>query len=169
MTIQKKVEGNELYVFFNGKLIYKRWLDTGESKVFDVMAYDKYTLTSIGELAYENPNGLLTVKARLKLKSTEEGGRHSGFISGYRPNFVFEYNDDDQLLQTYIGDIIFNGSSTIEPGEEREVTVRFLMNQRIEKYLDRGRILWIHEGAKQIGQAEIIYYFGSHHALKTSI
>jgi hypothetical protein len=31
----------------DGKLIYKKWLDTGQSKVFDVMAYDKYTLVSI--------------------------------------------------------------------------------------------------------------------------
>ena len=140
----------------NGKLIYKRWLDTGQSKVFDVMAYDKYTLTSIRDLEYENNGGLLIIKAKLKLKSTEEGGRQTGFISGYRPNHVFEYNDNGQLLQTYIGDIIFEGTPTIEPGEEREVTVRFLMNQPIERYLDRGRIWWIHEGAKQIGQAEII-------------
>ena len=157
MAILKKIEGNALHLFMNGKLVYKRWLDTGESKVFDVMAYDKYTLSSIRDLADENPVGLLSVKARLKLKSTEEGGRHSGFISGYRPNHVFEYGEDDQLLQTYIGDIIFDGSPTIEPGEEREVTVRFLMHQPIEKYLDNGRIWWIHEGLRQIGQAEMIF------------
>jgi len=156
MAILKKIEGNELYLYMNGKLIYKRWLDTGQSKVFDVMAYDKYTLTSIRDLEYENNGGLLTVKAKLKLKSTEEGGRQTGFISGYRPNHVFEYNENGQLLQTYIGDIIFEGIPTIEPGEEREVTVRFLMNQPIERYLGKGRIWWIHEGSKQIGQAEII-------------
>ncbi len=156
MAILKKIEGNELYLYMNGKLIYKRWLDTGQSKVFDVMAYDKYTLTSIRDLEYENKGGLLTVKAKLKLKSTEEGGRQTGFISGYRPNHVFEYNDKGQLLQTYIGDIIFEGTPTIEPGEEREITVRFLTNQPIERYLDKGRIWWIHEGSKQIGQAEII-------------
>lgn len=156
MAILKKIEGNELYLYMNGNLIYKRWLDTGQSKVFDVMAYDKYTLTSIRDLEYENNGGLLNVKAKLKLKSTEEGGRQTGFISGYRPNHVFEYNDNGQLLQTYIGDIIFEGTPTIEPGEEREVTVRFIMNQPIEKYLDKGRIWWIHEGTRQIGQAEII-------------
>ena len=156
MAIHKKIEGNELYLYLNGNLIYKRWLDTGQSKVFDVMAYDKYTLTSIRDLEYENNSGLLTVKAKLKLKSTEEGGRHTGFISGYKPNHVFEYNDNVQLLQTYIGDIIFEGKPTIDPGEEREVIVRFLINQPIEKYLDKGRIWWIHEGQKQIGQAEII-------------
>ena len=79
MAILKKIEGNELYLYMNGKLIYKRWLDTGQSKIFDVMAYDKYTLTSIRDLEYENNGGLLTVKAILKLKSTEEGGRQTGF------------------------------------------------------------------------------------------
>ena len=156
MAILKKIEGNELYLYMNGNLIYKRWLDTGQSKVFDVMAYDKYTLTSIRDLEYENNGGLLSVKAKLKLNTTEEGGRQTGIISGYRPNHVFEYNDNGQLLQTYIGDIIFEGKPTIDPGEEREVTVRFLINQPIERYLEKGRIWWIHEGPKQIGQAEII-------------
>lgn len=156
MAILKKIEGHELYLYMNGNLIYKRWLNTGQSMVFDVMAYDKYTLTSIRDLEYENPGGLISIKAKLKLKPTEEGGRQTGIISGYRPNHVFEYNDEGQLLQTFIGEIIFDRESTIEPGEEREVTVRFLMNQPIEKYLDKGHIWWIHEGQRQIGQAEII-------------
>ncbi|WP_202912439.1 hypothetical protein [Sphingobacterium olei] len=156
MAILKKIEGNELYLYMNGNLIYKRWLDTGQSKVFDIMAYDKYTLTSVRDLEYENNEGLLSVKAKIKLKTTEDGGRQTGFTSGYRPNHVFEYNDIGQLLQTYIGDIIFEGKPTIEPGEKREVTVRFLINQPIEKYLDKGRIWWIHEGPRQIGQAEMI-------------
>lgn len=156
MAVLKKIECGELYLYMNGNLIYKRWLDTGQSMIFDVMAYDKYTLTSIRDLEYENNAGLLTVKAKLKLKPTEDGGRQTGFLSGYRPSHVFEYNNKGELLQTYIGDIIFEGKATIEPGEEREVTVRFLINQPIEKYLDKGRIWWIHEGPKQIGQAEIL-------------
>ena len=156
MAILKKIEGNELYLYMNGNLIYKRWLDTGQSKVLDIMAYDKYTLTSIRDLEYENNGGLISLKAKLKLKTTEEGGRQTGIISGYRPNHVFEYNENGQLLQTYIGDITFEGKPTIDPGEEREVTVRFLINQPIEGYLDKGRIWWIHEGQNQIGQAEII-------------
>lgn len=47
MVFTEKTKENELYVFMNGKLIYKKWLKTGQSKVFDVMAYDKYTLKSI--------------------------------------------------------------------------------------------------------------------------
>ena len=156
MKILKKIEGNELYLYMNGSLIYKRWLDTGQSKVFDIMAYDKYTLTSIRDLEYEKNGGLLCIKAIIKIKTKDEGGRQTGFTSGYRPNHVFEYDDNGNLLQTFIGDILFEGKPTIEPGEEREVTVRFLINQPIERYLEKGRIWWIHEGEKQIGQLELI-------------
>lgn len=72
MAIFKKIENDELYLYMNGNLIYKRWLKTGQSKVFDVMAYDKYTLTSIKDLDYENPRDLVIVKANLKLKRTED-------------------------------------------------------------------------------------------------
>ncbi|MDN3579503.1 hypothetical protein [Mucilaginibacter flavus] len=156
MTILKKIENDELYLYMNGKIIYKRWLKTGQSKVFDVMAYDKYTLTSIRDLEYENPKGLILIKAKIKLKTKEEGGRTTGFISGYRPNHVFEYPQNGEYLQTFIGDIVFEGQPTIEPGETKDVTVRFLINQPIEKYLDKGRKWWIHEGGKLIGEAEII-------------
>lgn len=124
MAILKKIENDEFYLYMNSKLIYKRWLKTGQSKVFDVMAYDKYTLTSIRDLDYENKSDLLTIKARLTMKRAEDGGRKTGFISGYRPNHVFEYKEG-QLLQTFIGDIKFEGQDTIEPGEQKLVTVRF--------------------------------------------
>lgn len=47
MKFFKEIKDNELYLHLNGRLIYKRWLGTGQSKVFDVMAYDKFTLTSL--------------------------------------------------------------------------------------------------------------------------
>lgn len=156
MKIFKKIENNELYLYMNGKLIYKRWLDTGQSKVFDIMAYDKYTLTSIRDIEHEKSSRVLPIKAKLTMKKTEDGGRTTGFFSGYRPNHVFEYFDHGLFLTAYIGDIIFEGQNTIEPGETKEVTVRFLLEQPIEKYLDKGRRWWIHEGSRAVGEAEII-------------
>lgn len=156
MAIYKELIGSELYVYMNGKLIYKRWLDTGASKVFDVMAYDKYTLTSIRDLVYENPNvPHIAIKARLTLLSPEEGGRHTAIISGYRPDHVFEY-DRGSLLQAHIGDIRFE-EVTIEPGQVKEVTVRFLLNQRIEQYLSAGSVWWIQEGPVKVGTLEYLY------------
>lgn len=156
MAIFKKIEGNQLYLYMNGNLIYKRWLNEGYSKVFDIMAYDKYTLLSFRDLEYENPNQTISFQAKLKLKSTQKGGRLNGIITGYRPNHVFEYKQDGQIKNSFIGDIVFTDQKTIEPGEEKIVTVRFLINQPIEKYLDKGRRWWLHEGSKIIGEAEFI-------------
>ncbi|WP_109301211.1 hypothetical protein [Aquimarina sp. AU474] len=48
MSIRKEIsEDNELYLWMNGKLIYKRWLNLGYSKVFDKMAYGRDTFVSI--------------------------------------------------------------------------------------------------------------------------
>ena len=154
MVIFKEIKDNELYLYINGNLVYKRWLDTGQSKVFDVMAYDKYTHTSIRDLQYEHQNRLIIFKVILRLKSTEAGGRKNGIISGYRPNHVFEYTVDGKMDQTYIGNIVFDNE--IQPGEERPVTVRFLMHEPIEKYMTKGRVWWIHEGPHQIGEVEIV-------------
>jgi hypothetical protein len=158
MAILKKIENNQLYLYMNGHLIYKRWLDTGESKVFDIMAYDKYTLTSIRDLEYEKPNELIHVKAKLKMKTTAEGGRTTGFINGYRPNHVFEHSGKGKRLNSFIGDIVFEGQHTIEPGEEKIVTVRFLLCMPLEQYMNVGRKWWIQEGERVLGEAEIISF-----------
>ncbi len=95
------------------------------------------------------------VTANLKLLTTKEGGRLSGIASGYRPNHVFEYSDG-QVLSTYIGEIEFDDSTWIQPGEIRKVTIRFLFVPEIEKYLIVGNKWWIHEGGRLIGEGEIL-------------
>ena len=35
----KEVIGHELYVYFNGSLVYKRWLDKGYGMVFDSIGH----------------------------------------------------------------------------------------------------------------------------------
>lgn len=152
--IHKDIQENELYLYINGKLVYKRWLDTGQSKVFDVMAYDKYTLSNIRDL--DEANGMFVFKAKIRLKSTVQGGRQTGIISGYRPNHVFEYAGDGKINRTYIGDLNFDDKHWLMPGEERIVTVRFLIVKELEKYLTKGRIWWLHEGPKLIGEGEIL-------------
>lgn len=47
-TFTKEIKNGELYLYNAKKeLIYKRWLNTGESLVFDIMPYSKNTLVSI--------------------------------------------------------------------------------------------------------------------------
>ena len=99
---------------------------------------------------------LIIVKARITMKATEDGGRKSGFKSGYRPNHVFELTDDLKILQTYIGDIQFNDQELIEPGEMKIVTVRFLKMPPIEKYIQVGQKWFINEAGRTLGYGEIL-------------
>ena len=157
MIIRKEIkDDNELYLYFNGKLIYKRWLNLGYGKVFDTHAFGKYTDYSITDFDLDETPELVHVKARLTLVPTEEGGRKTGISSGYRPNHAFEYQTNGQFKYAYMGDIQFNKNDLILPGETEEVLVRFLSRQPIDEYMDIGRKWWIHEGARKIGEAEIL-------------
>jgi len=99
---------------------------------------------------------LIIVKAKITMKTTEDGGRISGFKSGYRPNHVFELPDNFKNLRTYIGDIRFDDQELIEPGETKIVTVRFLKNPEIEKYINVGQKWFINEAARTLGFGEIL-------------
>jgi translation elongation factor EF-Tu-like GTPase len=100
-------------------------------------------------------DNLITVKAKLRLRTTEEGGRHTWVTTGYRPNHVFEYNKKGNLIGSYIGEITFD-KEWLQPGDEEMVTVRFLPGESIKKYLNVGQKWWIHEGAQLVGEAEIL-------------
>jgi translation elongation factor EF-Tu-like GTPase len=99
---------------------------------------------------------LVIVKAKITMKTTEEGGRQSGFKSGYRPNHVFEIPNNLKNLRTYIGDIQFDDQDLIEPGETKIVTVRFLKVPEIEKYILVGQKWFINEAARTLGIGEIL-------------
>jgi translation elongation factor EF-Tu-like GTPase len=100
-------------------------------------------------------NDFWIVKAKFRLKPTEEGGRMSGIKSGYRPNHVFEYKDGS-MISAYMGEIKFDGQEWIEPGEGKFVTVQFTRGQEIERFLTIGRLWWIHEGNRLVGEAVIV-------------
>jgi hypothetical protein len=155
MAILKEIKGNELYLWMNGNLIYKRWLETGQSKVFDVIAYDKYTYTSFNDLDYSKTPETIFVLAKLTMKKTKDGGRETGFLSGFRPNHIFE-DEKNEILNTYVGEITFENYNSIMPGDEKIVSIEFFFHPPIEKHLNVGRKWRIHEGARMIGEAEII-------------
>ena len=159
MFIEKEIsKDNELYLYMDGKLIYKRWLNTGQSMVHDIRAYNKYTYASHTDLDVKDSKYLIHVKARIRFKTTAEGGRTQGVVSGYRPNHVFEYNENGELKEAFMGDIQFEGIQILELGEQYEVNVRFPLVQRIERFMDVGRKWWLHEGGRQFGEGEIIEF-----------
>ncbi len=66
MVIHKEIsEDNELYLYFNGKLIFKRWINQNYSVVFDVMPYGKNTLVSIKDSTGENSSPEIPVTKKL--------------------------------------------------------------------------------------------------------
>ena len=100
---------------------------------------------------------LIIIKAKINLYSTENGGRYTPIITGYRPNHVFEYvENSNNFIATYIGEIKFEEQEFLFPGESIVATVRFLRHGDIEKFIQIGRIWWIHEGRNKIGEAEMI-------------
>jgi translation elongation factor EF-Tu-like GTPase len=103
----------------------------------------------------------IVVKAKIVLKTSEEGGRQSSLYSGYRPNHVFELADSANRLTSYAGDIQFDEQEKIDPGEIKNVTVRFLKNQQLEKYINIGQKWLINEGANTIGFGEILEIISS--------
>ena len=101
-------------------------------------------------------DGLIIVKAKITLKTKEEGGRETAFYSGYRPNHVFELPNNLKILLAYIGAIQFPDRGSFAPGETKIVTVRFLNVPEIKKYMTVGRKWCINEGPKTIGFGEIL-------------
>lgn len=99
---------------------------------------------------------LIIVRAKISMKKTEDGGRKSGFSSGYRPNHVFEMPTDLSKLIAYGGDIQFEGQGLFYPGETKIVTVRFLQQPAVEKYIRVGQKWFINEAARTLGFGEIL-------------
>ena len=99
---------------------------------------------------------IININAKLTLYTKENGGRETGIGTGYRPNHVMEYlpNSTD-IPTTYIGQFDFD-KDRINPGETENVKIMFLRHQNIEELLKKGRIWWIHEGPRKIGEAEVI-------------
>ena len=99
---------------------------------------------------------IINIKAKLTLYSTENGGRETGIGTGYRPNHVMEYlPNSDEFPTTYIGQFDFE-KEIIYPGETENINVMFLKHQNIEELLEKGKIWWIHEGPRKIGEAEVL-------------
>ena len=101
-------------------------------------------------------NDLIIVKAKIYFKTTKEGGRTSGIKSGYRPNHAFEQPKDIRDIKTFIGDIQFDDQEFIEPGETKIVTVRFLRNETVEKFITVGQKWYIYEVPRLVAEGEIV-------------
>ena len=156
MNIRKEMKDHEFYLYFNGKLIYKKWFNLGYSKVFDRGAWDKYTSHSITDFDLQETPPFFEIESNMKLIESENGGRKTSIHNGYRPDHVFEYEEPGIVKYAFIGDVQLGNLIELNPGEQAKVTVRFLTHQPIERHLKIGNKWWIHEGRQKIGTCEIL-------------
>lgn len=122
------------------------------------MAYDKYTHASYTDLDVKYSGCLIRVKAIIRLKTAEEGGRESGVRVGYRPNHVFEYQENGEMVEAFWGSIGFEEQEMLELGKEYKVVIIFPLSQRIERFMKKGRKWWLHEDRYVVGEAEFIEF-----------
>lgn len=157
MKIKREIiDDNVLLLYGNGRLMYKRNLQTGTFDVFDCEVYGDYKNLSVSEIDIEGNSKYIYVLAILKLFTPEEGGRQNSIMSGYRPNHVFEYDDNGDWSTAFMGDFQFGDNESIQPGNTQMVIVRFLAQQVIDRYLNIGRTWNIYEGAQRVGEAEML-------------
>jgi len=81
-------------------------------------------------------------KAEVYVLSKEEGGRHTPFITGYKPQFYIKTAD-------VTGEVILNeGTEMVVPGDNTEFTVKLVSPVALEK----GFSFAIREGGQTVGQ-----------------
>ncbi len=80
-------------------------------------------------------------KAQVVILSKDEGGRHSPFFSGYRPQFYFRTTDVTGQM------FLPEGREMVMPGDNVEVNVELMSNIAMEKELKFA----VREGGRTIG------------------
>jgi elongation factor Tu len=84
-------------------------------------------------------------KAEVVVLSKEEGGRHTPFFNGYRPQFYFRTTDVTGTLN------LNEGVEMIMPGDNTSVTVQLIAPVALEK----GARFAIREGGRTVGAGSV--------------
>ena len=99
---------------------------------------------------------IIVVKAKITLKTSEEGGRSNPKRTCYRPNHVFVQPNNIRELSAYIGEIQFSDHEFIYPGETKLVEIIFANVGEIDKYMNVGQKWFIYEVPRLVGEGEIL-------------
>ena len=92
------------------------------------------------------------VRARLRLLSTDQGGRRTPIVSGYRSCWAFppELHGD-----MHDGPLMIEGQEVLAPGEVAIVRLHPLFPEYWPR-LSEGLMLGMFEGSRQVGDAVVI-------------
>jgi elongation factor Tu len=84
--------------------------------------------------------------AEVYVLTKEEGGRHTGFVSNYRPQFYFRTTDVTGVIQ------LPEGVQMVQPGENITMTVELIAPVAIEQNTKFS----IREGGRTIGSGSVV-------------
>ncbi|MFZ2502751.1 MAG: hypothetical protein WAW88_08795 [Nocardioides sp.] len=96
------------------------------------------------------------VRARLRLLTTDEGGRRTAILSGYRSCWGFPSEVHDEM---HDGPLLIEGQSHIDPGDSAVVSLHPLMPELWPEVLP-GMTLGMFEGSRQVGEAIVLELVG---------
>jgi elongation factor Tu len=91
-------------------------------------------------------------EANVYVLSKDEGGRHTPFFAGYRPQFYFRTTDVTGSITTLIG-ADGNKAEMCMPGDNIKVTVELLPDSPIA--MDEGLRFAIREGGRTVGSGVV--------------
>jgi hypothetical protein len=92
------------------------------------------------------------IRARLRLLTTEEGGRRTPIVSGYRSCWSFP---NELTNDMHDGPLTIEEASNLGLGEEATVRLHPLSPEYWPR-IGPGRKLGMHEGAKLVGTAIVV-------------
>ncbi|WP_027123957.1 elongation factor Tu [Mycoplasmoides pirum] len=85
-------------------------------------------------------------KAEIYALKKEEGGRHTAFLNGYRPQFYFRTTDVTGSIK------LKDGTEMVMPGDNTEITVELISPIACEK----GSKFSIREGGRTVGAGTVV-------------
>ena len=84
-------------------------------------------------------------KAQVYVLTKEEGGRHTPFFNGYRPQFYFRTTDVTGVIE------LAAGTEMVMPGDNVDMTIELITPIAIEK----GLRFAIREGGRTVGSGVV--------------
>ncbi|MEG0661501.1 MAG: elongation factor Tu, partial [Anaerorhabdus sp.] len=85
-------------------------------------------------------------KAQVYVLTKEEGGRHTPFVTNYRPQFYFRTTDVTGVVK------LPEGVEMVMPGDNIEMTVELIAPIAVEQ----GTKFSIREGGRTVGSGNVI-------------
>ena len=108
---------------------------------------------SYSDLFYTDRRGTLNVRAKVTLLPEPRNARRSDAEVHWRPNHNFGPADGRDF---YIGQVEFEGTATLQPGETCTARIEFLDGPGLSEILTPGRSWRIQEGPTLVATAAVI-------------